>query len=154
MAEGNIDVLEHAYFTWSGLPPASTLMVDGRATVMAWQEARGAIPRVQLRLWPVQVPDGAGPVYLGSVARIDGISMRLDGWLPTLAYDLEANIDIERDRVAATLAKLTSARAALLGQAGTVENSQYETDGGVVDVHRETTILNLCATASRPDPTE
>ncbi len=144
ISQGNIDVLEHAHFTWSGLPPASTLLVEGRATALAWQEARGAIPRVQLRLWPVAVPDGAPSVYLGSVARIDGVSFLLDGWLPTLTYDLEAKIDIERDRFGATLSKLTSARTGIFAPAAIIEDGGYETDGRVIEVKQGSMFFELC----------
>ena len=90
--------------TYDGLPPAGTLTLEGIGTELAWQEERGVVPRTQLRLWPVAVPDGAPPVFLGSVARIDEVTLRLVGRVPSLAYDLWPATDEARDREAARIA--------------------------------------------------
>ena len=74
------------------------------------------VPRVQLRLWPVTVPEGALPVFLGSVVQVDAVTMRLSGRVPTLAYDLWPATDEARDAKAAALAvAILDATVALVG---------------------------------------
>ncbi len=62
------------------------------------------MPRTQLRLWPVAVPEGAPPVYLGSVVQVDAVTLCLSGRVPTLAYDLWPATDEARNRDAALIA--------------------------------------------------
>lgn len=150
MAQGDTDVLEHARLTWSGLPPVSTLLLDGRATDLAWQKARGTIPRVQLRLWPVEVPNGAPIIHLGSVARIDGISLQLNGWLPTLAYDLEADTDAERDKFGAALSNTVAAQTTLLPLQVVPAEREFETDGRVLEIKKGAAFVDLCANIIGP----
>lgn len=90
--------------TLRGLPPASSLLLEGASSDLSWQQERGTVPRVQLRLWPVAVPEGAPPTFLGSVVQVDAITLRLSGRVPTLAYDLWPATDEARDEEAAALA--------------------------------------------------
>ena len=93
-----LEPLEILRLTIEGRPPASSLRLEGIATDLAWQERRGTVPRTQLRLWPVTVQEGAAPLHLGSVARIDAVTLRLQGRVPVLAYDLFPLTDAARNR--------------------------------------------------------
>ena len=99
-----LDAWEVVWLTLRGLPPASSILLEGASSDIAWQEERGTVPRTQLRLWPVAVPDGAPPVFLGSVVQIDAVTLRLSGRVPTLAYDLWPATDEARNREAALIA--------------------------------------------------
>lgn len=111
-----LDAWEVVWLTFRGLPPASSILLEGASTDLAWQEERGTVPRVQLRLWPMTVPDGAPAVFLGSVVQIDAVTMRLSGRVPTLAYDLWPATDEARDQEAARLA--AAVQGASLGLIG------------------------------------
>ncbi|MGR3464403.1 VTT domain-containing protein [Limimaricola sp.] len=130
-AGDDLDAVEVLKLTFEGLPPASSILLDGVATDLAWQKARGTVPRTQLRLWPVAVPDGAPPLYLGSVGRIDTVTLRLSGRVPVLAYDLFPFTDTARNREAEAIARaVAGARWQLVGPRAPVEaESQFESDG-------------------------
>lgn len=141
-AADDLDGFDILRLTLRGVPPAATLELDGTATALAWQEERGAVPRTQLRLWPVAVPDGSPSVYLGSVARVDEITLRLSGRVPNLAYDLRAGIDTARDQEAALIAgAVPGASAELIGpDNGPVSERSPDTDpfeGAPVSVTNE-----------------
>ena len=131
---GPMDALEALRLTWVGTPPAATVLLDGMPTDLAWQERPGAVPRVQLWLWPVIVP-GDEPVFLGSVVEIDEVTFRLNGPVPSLAYDLRLRTDDTRDRVAATLAASASGTITLIGPGEPLEVAdEFITDGNAAEV--------------------
>jgi len=111
-----LDAWEVVWLTLRGLPPASALLLEGASTDLAWQEERGTVPRTQLRLWPVAVPEGAPSLFMGSVAQIDAVTLRLSGRVPTLAYDLWPATDEVRNQEAALIAAaIPSASLAFVG---------------------------------------
>ena len=130
-----MDALEALRLTWAGTPPAATILLDDMPTDLAWQERPGAVPRVQLWLWPIIVP-GEEPVFLGSVVEIDEVTFRLHGPVPSLAYDLRLRTDDTRDRVAASLASALSEGAiSLIGPDEPLEvPDEFTTDGNTAEV--------------------
>ena len=131
---GPMDTLEALRLTWNGTPPAATILLDGMPTDLAWQERPGAVPRTQLWLWPVIVP-GDDPVFLGSVVEIDEVTFRLNGPVPSLAYDLRLQTDPTRDRVAVGLATAASGSTTPIGPDEPLEIAdEFATDGNAVEV--------------------
>lgn len=149
---GPIATPEALRLTWQGFPPAATVLLDGMPTDLAWQERPGAVPRVQLWLWPVIAP-GAEAVFLGSVVEIDEVAFRLNGPVPSLAYDLRLDTDRARDRVAAALAAaLPELEAALIGPQSTFEVShEFRTDGQAAEVRpiRSEGLAAMCGVGQR-----
>jgi hypothetical protein len=109
-----LDAWEVVLLTVHGLPPASSILLEGASSDLAWQEERGTVPRVQLRLWPVDVPTGAPLVFLGSVVQIDAVTLRLSGRVPTLAYDLWPATDEARNAKAAAIGSAVPGAAVTL----------------------------------------
>lgn len=132
-ARGDLEPLEILVLTLRGLPPASSLLLEGIATDLAWQEERGAVPRTQLRLWPVAMPEGAPAVQLASVGRIDAVTLRLQGRVPVLAYDLFPYTDTARNREAEVITRaVPGVRWRLAGPATRAESDwQFESDGRI-----------------------
>lgn len=156
-AGDDLDPAEILRLTYRGLPPASSLLIEGVATDLAWQERRGAVPRTQLRLWPVAVPSGVPPLYLGSVGRIDAVTLRLAGRipLPVLAYDLFPFTDSARNSQAEAITRaVPGASWQLLGPSiRPEEESQFETDGriAVLRTPGAPTLTQICAETA-PNP--
>ncbi len=134
-AGGDLEPTDILRLTYEGLPPASSVLLEGIATDLAWQKERGVVPRMQLRLWPVAVPTGLPPIYLASVGRIDAVTLRLGGRLPlpVLAYDLFPFTDSARNREAEAITRaIPGANWRLLGPSALPgEESQFESDGRI-----------------------
>ena len=146
-----MDALEALRLTWAGTPPAATILLADMPTDLAWQERPGAVPRVQLWLWPVIVP-GDEPVFLGSVVEIDEVTFRLNGPVPSLAYDLRLRTDDTRDRIAATLATAANASTTLIGPDEPFEVAdEFTTDGKAAEVRAEGAQGLVAMCRSQPD---
>ncbi|WP_415143868.1 VTT domain-containing protein [Limimaricola cinnabarinus] len=148
-AGDGLDAIEILRLTFAGLPPASSIFLDGIATDLAWQERRGTVPRTQLRLWRVAVPQGLPPVYLGAVGRIDAVTLRLWGEVPALAYDLFPYTDTARNREAeAITAAVAGARWRLVGPNRPLDmENRFESDGRLASLRTPGTpgLTQICA---------
>ncbi|PYE85967.1 VTT domain-containing protein [Pseudoroseicyclus aestuarii] len=160
-AGDDLDAWEVVTLTYRGRPPASTLLLEGVSTDMAWQETRGTIPRTQLRLWPVAVPEGAPQVFLASVVRLDSIALRLAGRIPSLVYDLTPLTDRARNREARLLSGALGGRVVFDGPLDepadaegfrTLEESDFRSDGLIAQVLAPgaPSLKTLCGAAQRP----
>lgn len=112
-------------------PPVSELYLGGNPADSAFQMLGTLKTREHIRWWNV----GAG-VHFGAISRDDEIAVKYYGHLPVILHDIDPKVDVSRRLLAEQV--LGAERYTILGIAPLArrvsegENSDFETDGGVL----------------------
>jgi len=133
-------------------PPMSELYFEGNPADSAFQMPGTLKDREHIRWWN----RGKG-IHFGAISRDDEIAVKYYGHLPVILHDIDPDVDASRhilaEQVMGTDGYVVLGVAPLASNVSEGENSDFETDGGVLVISEEgNSIPDGIATCLRLEP--